>query len=121
LFISCDLRLENPLLNIRIKKNYNINKNNELFFYSYGLSLNNMNYPVKNLGNNTKKFLGLLKGKVRIFSNFFFKFFLSFFFLNLNINFYKKPIFFLGNSILSRYDSISFLYSFIYFFKKKFN
>jgi len=121
LFISCDLRLENPLLNIRIKKNYNMNKNNELFFYSYGLSLNNMNYPVKNLGNNTKKFLGLLKGKVRIFSNFFFKSFLSFFFLNLNIKFYKKPIFFLGNSILSRDDSISFLYSFIYFFKKKFN
>ena len=50
LFVSCDLRLESPLLNIRIKKNFNLNKNNELFLYSYGLSLNNSTYPIKNLG-----------------------------------------------------------------------
>ena len=71
LFIGCDLRLENPLLNIRIKKNYNINKNNELFLFSYGLSLNNMNYPIKNIGNNIIKFLKLFKGKTRFFSIFF--------------------------------------------------
>lgn len=80
-----------------------------------------MNYPVKNLGNSIIKFLMLLKGKIRIFSNFFFKSFFSFSFINLNIKLYKKPIFFLGHSLLSREDSISFLYSFIYFFKKKFN
>ena len=50
LFIACDLRLESPILNIRIKKNYNLNKHNELFLYSYGLSLNNSTYPIKNLG-----------------------------------------------------------------------
>lgn len=121
LFVGCDLRLENPLLNIRIKKNYNVNKNNELFLYSYGLSLINMNYPIKNLGNSILKFLIFLKGKVRLFSNFFFKSFLSFSFISLNIKFYNKPIIFLGHAILNREDSISFLYSFIYFFKKKFN
>ena len=121
IFISCDLRLENPLLNVRIKKNYNMNKNNELFFYSFGLSLSNMGYPIKNLGNSIFKFLVLLKGKKRIFSNFFFKSFYSFSYINLNITLYKKPIFFFGHSLLNREDSISFIYSFIYFFKKKFN
>jgi NADH-quinone oxidoreductase subunit G len=121
LFIGCDLRLENPILNIRIKKNYNINRNNELFLFSFGLALNNMNYPIKNLGNNIIKFLKFLKGKTRIFSIFFFKFFLSFSYINLNIKLYNKPIFFGGHSILNREDSISFIYSFLNFFKKKFN
>jgi hypothetical protein len=121
LFIGCDLRLENPLLNIRIKKNYNLNRNNELFLYSYGLSLNNMNYPVKNIGNSILKFLQFLRGKTRLFSNFFFKSFISFSFISLNIKFYNNPIIFLGHSTLNREDSISFLYSFIFFFKKKFN
>jgi len=121
LFISCDLRLENPLLNVRIKKNYNLNKNNELFLFSYGLSLNYLSYPIKNLGNSIIKFLIFLKGKIRTFSNFFFKSFLSFSFVNLQIKIYSKPIFFLGNSILNREDSSSYIYSFIFFFKKKFS
>jgi hypothetical protein len=108
-------------LNIRIKKNYNINKNNELFLFSYGLSLSNMNYPIKNLGNNIIKFLTFLKGKVRVFSTFFYKFFLSFSYVNMNIKLYNKPIFLGGHTILSREDSISFIYSFLNFFKKKFN
>jgi NADH-quinone oxidoreductase subunit G len=122
LFINCDLRLESPLLNVRIKKNYNMNRNNELFFYSYGLSLVNMNYPIKNLGNSIIKFLIFLKGKNRIFSNYFFKSFFSLSYIKgLNIKLYNKPIFFLGQSILNREDSISFLFSFICFFKNKFN
>ena len=120
LFISCDLRLENPVLNIRIKKNYNINKNSELFLFSYGLSINNMNYPIKNLGNSIVKFLNFLKGKIRIFSIFFFKSFFSFSYINFNIKLYNLPIFFGGHTILSREDSTSFLCSFINFFKKKF-
>jgi len=121
LFLGCDLRLENPLLNIRIKKNYNINKNSELFLFSYGLSLNNMNYPIKNLGNSIIKFLNFPKGKVRTFSIFFFKSFLSFSYINLNIKLYNLPIIFGGHTLLSREDSICFLCSFINFFKKKFN
>jgi len=119
--LGCDLRLENPLLNIRIKKNYNINKNSELFLFSYGLSLNNMNYPIKNLGNSIIKFLNFPKGKVRTFSIFFFKSFLSFSYINLNIKLYNLPIIFGGHTLLSREDSICFLCSFINFFKKKFN
>ena len=71
-----------------------------------------MTYPIKNLGNSIIKFLIFLKGKNRIFSNYFFKSFFSFSYINgLNIKFYNKPLFFLGQSILSREDAISFLYS----------
>lgn len=121
LFISCDLRLENPILNIRIKKNYNINRNNELFLYSYGLALNYLTYPVKNLGNNIFKFVNFLRGKCRIFCDFFFKSFFSFSYLNLELSLYNDPIFLLGNSIITREDSKSFLHSFIFFCKNKFN
>jgi hypothetical protein len=122
LFISCDLRLESPLLNVRLKKNYNINKNNELFFYSYGISLNYSTYPIKNLGNSILKFFLFMEGKQRFFCDFFFKEFNSLIYLNYkNIFFYKKPIFFMGNSLLHRSDSKSFVLSFIFFLKNKFN
>jgi transposase-like protein len=116
------MRLESPLLNIRLKKNYNINKNNELFFFSYGISLNYSTYPIKNLSNSISKFLFFLEGKQRFFCDFFFKEFKTFSYINLkNIYFYKKPIFFLGNSILQRNESKSFLLSFIFLLKNKFN
>lgn len=121
LFISCDLRLESPLLNIRVKKNFNLNKNNELFLYSYGLSLNNSTYPVKNLGNSLLKFIGFLEGKQRFSCDFFFKNFYTFKHLNVDYNYYNNPAFFLGNSIIHRKDSKTFLSSFVYFLKDKFN
>ena len=122
LFIACDIRLESPLLNIRLKKNYNINKNNELFFFSYGLSLNYSTYPIKNLGNSILKFLLFIEGKQRFFCDFFFKEFNSFSFINCNnIFLYKNPIFFIGNSILYRNDSKNFVLSFISLFKNKFD
>jgi hypothetical protein len=122
LFIDCDMRLESPLLNIRLKKNYNINKNNELFFFSYGISINHSTYPIKNLGNSILKFLLFVEGKQRFFCDFFFKEFKAFSFVNFNNGFfYKKPIYFLGNAILQRSDFKSFILSFIVFFKNKFN
>ena len=121
LFVSCDLRLESPLLNIRVKKNFNLNKNNELFLYSYGLSLNYSTYPIKNIGNAIFKFLYFLEGKQRFSCDFFFKNFYTFKYLNQDYNYYNNPMFFIGNSIINRKDSKTFLSSFIYFFKNKFN
>lgn len=120
LFISCDLRLESPLLNIRIKKNYNLNKNNELFLFSFGLALNNSTYPIKNLGNSINKFISFLEGKQRFSCDFFFKNFYTFKYLNVDYKVYNNPAFFLGNSIINRKDSKSFLSSFVYFLKNKF-
>jgi hypothetical protein len=121
LFINCDLRLESPLLNIRIKKNYSLNKNNELFLYSYGLSLNYLTYPIKNLGNSILKFINFLEGKQRFACDFFFKYFYTFNYVSNSYNFYNNTIFFLGNSIIFRKDSKSFLYSFFEFFKNKYS
>jgi len=122
LFISCDMRLESPLLNVRLKKNYNLNRNNELFFFSYGVSNDYSTYPIINLGNSIKKFLLFLEGKQRFFSDFFFKEFKSFSYINFNnIYIYKNPIFFLGNSILQRSEFKNFALSFIYLFKSKFS
>jgi len=122
LFIACDLRLESPLFNTRLKKNYNINKNSGLFFFSYGISLNYSTYPVKNLGNSILKFLLFMEGKQRFFCDFFFKGFKAFAFVNFfDVYFFQKPVIFLGNSLLYRGDLKSFIFSFIFFFKKKFN
>jgi NADH-quinone oxidoreductase subunit G len=122
IFVACNLRLESPLLNIRIRKNYNINKNSDLFFFSYGLSLKHLTYPAKNIGNTIKSFIHLIKGKSRNCCNFFFKNFLSFCFIRIeSYLFFIKPLFFLGNSITYRVDSKIFIYIFIYLFKYKFN
>ena len=110
-----------PLLNIRVKKNYNLNKNNELFLYSYGLALNYSTYSIKNVGNSILKFIGFLEGKQRFSCDFFFKNFYTFKHLNTDYNYYNNPVFFLGSSIINRKDSKSFLSSFIYFLKNKFN
>ena len=120
LFISCDLRLESPVLNIRIKKNYNLNKTNELYIYSYGLSLNYSTYPIKNLGNSISNFLNFLEGKQRFACDLFFKNFYSFFYLNKNYNFNYNAALFFGNSIIFRNDAKSFVYSFFNFLKNKF-
>ena len=56
LFLSINLRLESPLLNSRIRKNYMLNSNSLLLF-SIGISLKYLTYPIRNLGNNIKTFL----------------------------------------------------------------
>jgi NADH-quinone oxidoreductase chain G len=122
LFISCDMRLESPLLNIRLKKNYNINRNSELFFFSYGISLNYLTYPVRNLGNSIYKFLLFLQGKQRFFSDYYLKDFNTFSYINyINYSFYSKPIFFLGNSIYQKFEFKNIILSFVNLFKNKFD
>lgn len=120
ILISCNLRLESPILNIRIKKNYLANKNNELFLYSYGLSLNYLTYPVKNVGNKVLQLISFMEGKQRFSCDLFFKYFYTFNYINYSYNLYNDIIFFLGNSIILRNDSNSFLNSFLFFLKYKF-
>jgi len=121
LFISCDLRLESPLLNIRIKKNYNVNKNNELFLYSLGLSLTQSTYPIKNIGNNILQFLNFMEGKIRFACDLFIKNFYTFNFFNKIFFFNMQVLFFIGNSILLRNDSKSFFNSIFMYLNNKFS
>lgn len=115
IFIGTNVRMELPLLNIKIRKNF-LDNNNLLNIYSFGLALDYLTYPVKNLGNSIKSILTFMEGK-------FYLNFIIFFFDFLNINFFslnniKKIFFFLGMSILNRIDSDNILYGFLYFFKQ---
>ena len=121
LFIACDLRLESPLLNIRLKKNYNINKNNELFFSSFGLALKYSLYPIKNLGNSINKLLAFVEGKIRYFSNYSIKEFLSLSFFNILYFFHNKSLLIIGNSLLMRNDSVSLLFCLFKYLNNKFS
>jgi hypothetical protein len=122
LFIACDLRLESPILNVRIRKNFNINKNNSLFLFSYGLGLKHSTYPIKNIGNTVLKLFEFFVGKSRYFCDFFLKNFISVNFIKVKLFFfYNKPLFFLGNSIMYRSDCINFINLFIFLYKTKFN
>ena len=120
LFICCNLRLEAPLLNLRIKKNYNLNKINNIIIYSYGLPLSYFTFPIKNLGNILNKFYLMLEWKHRFLSEFFFKSFLTLSFINFNYYIFNKPIFFIGNSVILRNDSINLFLSILYFIQNKF-
>ena len=113
-FIGTNLRMEVPLLNLRLRKNYLENKN--MISYSLGLSLNYLTFPVQNIGNSIKSFKYFIEGK-------FYLNFIIFFYDYININYFNynniiKIYFFLGMSILNRIDSNSILFSLYDLFKK---
>lgn len=115
IFVGTNIRMELPLLNIRIRKNYLENLNN-INIFSFGLALDYLTYPVQNLGNSIKSILFFIEGKFNFnFIIFFFDFY--------NINFFsyiyiKKIYFFFGMSILNRIDYDNILFSFLYLFKQ---
>lgn len=105
-FLGTNLRMELPLLNLRLRKNYLENKN--MISYSFGLSLNYLTFPVQSLGNSIKSFKDLIEGK-------FYLNFIIFFYEYYNINYFTlnntiKIHFFLGMSLLNRIDSNSILF-----------
>lgn len=118
LLIGCNPRLEVPLLNTRLKKNYS--KNSKFKAYSIGLSLNYTTFPVRNLGNSVKTLLNFLEGKVFKLYNYIYKNYLNFSFLGKDLqNIYKSKInLFLGSSALVRFDSSSLINGILYFLDK---
>jgi len=102
LFLSTNLRMESPLLNSRIRKNYLLNPN--IMLFSIGLSLQYLTYPIKNLGNNISVLFNFFKGKLRSFCSLFFKNLSSFSFLNKDIYLCYKPVVLIGFSIIRRFD-----------------
>ena len=110
--IGCNLRLEAPLVLTRIRKSF-LNYENDFKIFSLGLAINNFTFFIKNIGNSIKTFKLFLEGKLE-FINSIFVSNLNFFFINLNI--YKKPIFFFGTSILIRLDSLFLIKSLLYIY-----
>jgi Molybdopterin oxidoreductase len=104
-FLGLNMRLENPLINSRLRKNYL--KNPSLKVCCFGLGFHYLSYPSVNFGfcfSNFEKFtIGKFPPVLNIFyiSKFFKISIFDFFHLN-------KCIFFLGNSTLFRKDFNSF-------------
>lgn len=62
LLIATNLRLENPLLNMRLRKNY-IKRGPELIILSFGLTIDYSTYPVLNIGNSFSSLFRFFEGK----------------------------------------------------------
>lgn len=116
-FIGTNIRLEAPLLNLSLRKNFL----NSSFFLAFaiGLSINYFTYPVLNFGNTTSRWLKFLKG--RLFN--FRKCSLDEIYKNNSI-FYTNKLnldIFIGKSFLNRIDSFSLVNSMFYFIWTKFH
>jgi NADH-quinone oxidoreductase chain G len=113
LFLGAHPRFEAPLLNTRVRKNFLTNPFSK--FYSLGLAVDNLNYPVKNLGNSANSLLKFLEGKFSPNFALFLGEHLSFNFLGLNS--LKKTYFLLGPSLSSRLDFKCYLRGLLSFLK----
>ena len=116
LLIGFNPRIEVPLLNSQLRKNYINNLNFSI--YSIGLALNNSTYPIINTGNSIKNLYKFLMGITLVSKNLLFKSFYNTFFFNANLNI--NPYIFLGSSTLIRKDSDCIIQSILnFFFDKK--
>lgn len=120
-FVGSNLRLENPLLNSRIRKNYLLNENNSLLLISFGLSLKYLTYPIINCGNNILNLICFMEGKIRKLSNIFYNLIYSSSLSSVFLFSINNPKFLLGLSLLKRWDSRSFFFSFVNILKCKFS
>jgi len=111
LFIGLNLRLEAPLLNARLRKNY-VNNLVETSYYSLGFALDYLTFPVQNLGNSASSLLRLLEGKFAFYSKFT-QFSLRNFshFFSIQLKAFLKPLILIGSTIFHRKDSNSIAFS----------
>jgi len=105
LLVGTNLRVEMPLLNSRLRKNYLLT-NKQLPVYSLGLAIDHLTYPVINLGNSISSLKNLLEGKNFFLRELFFTDFNTTAFLNFK-RFKVSPKIFLGNAVLNRIDGFS--------------
>lgn len=116
LLISLDLRIELPLLHTRLRKSFLKSENSHIFF-SLGLSLDYLSFPVVNLGNSLKVLLNILEGRFFFLTSFLLNNFISLKLVNYSFCYFSNLSFLLGSSALNRidssffFDSISFIFS----------
>ena len=79
ILINTNLRVENPLLNSRLRKNYLSNKST---IYSFGNGLTYSTYPIINIGNSLKSLMLFLQGKYYYFNKLFFHSFFNLSYIN---------------------------------------
>ena len=106
ILLNTNVRLENPLINSRIRKNYLKSKGNPAKMFtviSFGQAINYSGYPVNNLGNNPQNFLSFIQGKYYFFNNLFFnpQRFMSLSFFNVFLPFHLRPMLLAGGTPLA--------------------
>jgi NADH-quinone oxidoreductase chain G len=94
ILINCDLRVENPLLNSRIRKNY---LKSQIPIFSVGNALTYSTYPIINVGNSITSLLRFMKGKYYHFG--------SLSFTNSFIPYRPNPIVIFGSCLFDRMDA----------------
>lgn len=109
LLVGCNLRLDVPLLNSRLRKNFLVSKNFRAF--SIGLSLNYTTFPISNIGSSLLSFYHFLEGRLLLIRSI-----LQDDFINLSyLNFFVDALnVFIGHRALARLDVGSILYSLVY-------
>jgi hypothetical protein len=76
LLIGTNLRLELPLINARVRKNF-LNINKTFIIYSFGLAVDYLTIPVKNFGSSLKSFKSFVEGKLNVAKDFVFSNYLN--------------------------------------------
>lgn len=103
ILVNTNLRVENPLLNSRLRKNY---LNNKATIYSFGNGLTYSTYPVINVGNSLKSLMLFLQGKYYYFNKLFFHTFFNLSYINKHhlVNHVSLGII-IGQQVLFRPDA----------------
>jgi hypothetical protein len=104
--LGTNLRVEMPLLNSRLRKNY-LSTNKHLPVYSLGLSIDYLTYPVINMGNSILSLKNLLEGKNNFLRELCLGDFFSLSLLNFRFIPYNAPKIFIGSAFLNRVDGNS--------------
>jgi len=109
-FIGTNLRLEAPLLNVRLRKAFLATS----YFkaYSLGCSINYMTYPVHNFGTTIKTYLKFLDGKLFLLRELFiFDYYNLAYAFGVNVNLH----FFIGSAVFRRLDGFDLLSALLQF------
>jgi NADH-quinone oxidoreductase chain G len=117
ILINSNLRLENPLLNSRIRKNYLKSK---VPVYSFGNAVTYTTFPIINLGNSPKTLLKFMQGKHYHFKDMMFNNtkFSSLAFVNCFIPYRARPVFLIGSTVVHRIDGMQLISSVKYNYDK---
>lgn len=103
ILLNTNLRLENPLVNSRLRKNFLRTRGqpfNNFTVVSFGQAINYAGYPVNNLGSSFKEFFLFIQGKFHYFNNMFFNpfSFRSLAFFNVFVPFHLRPALLVGGT-----------------------
>jgi len=122
ILINLNLRLEAPLLHLRLRKNY-LN-NSYINLISFGLNLYNLTFPLTNAGNSISSIFKFLNGKLLLIKNLVISDFFNLNWLFFTNYLFTLPLILFSTSVLDRMDgyyifsSFYFLTSLIYNFNK---